>query len=179
MSGIRRTADRMLAALQIEQTAIEKSTPRAEDIRRADSVRHLSGEGRRYTFRTAHRPESWQSGWVLVRTGKDQPWLSAEVESTSRTDEGSCEVRTMMQYLRSHAQVSHAQVLPVTDLIPIPSAAELAGPGDAERGCPAFFPVDEVIPAIEWDISRARERLDLFCPFLNARATKRWIGPLG
>jgi hypothetical protein len=111
---------------------------------------------------------------VAVSRAQDHLVVVADVSAFERLAPARSEVRTMMQHLRSHAQV-----LPVTDLIPIRSAAELAGLSDAERGCPAFFPVDEVIPAIEWDISRARERLDLFCPFLNARATKRWIGPLG
>jgi hypothetical protein len=110
---------------------------------------------------------------VALSRAQDHLIVVADTETFERLAAVGSEVQLMMDHLRRHAQV-----VPVTDLIPIRSAADLAGLGQEERDRPAFFPADEVFAAIAWDITHARRQIDLYSPFLNASATKRWLAPL-
>jgi hypothetical protein len=107
---------------------------------------------------------------VALSRAQDHLVVVADLDAFDRLAPVGSEVQVMMNHLRRNADV-----LPVTDLIPIRSAADLAGLDEGERERPAFFPADEVFPAIAWDIERARGRIDLFSPFLNTPATKRWL----
>lgn len=68
----------------------------------------------------------------------------------------------------------NAQRLNLDDLIPIRSAAELAGLDQDELARPAFFPADEVQRAVEWDIQNARNSIDIYCAFLDPEPVRRW-----
>jgi hypothetical protein len=110
---------------------------------------------------------------VALSRAQDHLVVVADLDAFERLAPVGSEVQVMMNHLRRNAHV-----LPVTELVPIRSAADLAGLDETERERPAFFPADEVLPAIAWDIERARTRIDLFSPFLNTPATNRWLKPL-
>lgn len=110
---------------------------------------------------------------VALSRAQDHLVVVADAHAFSRLAPVGSEVQLMMDHL-----LRHAQVIPATELIPIRSAAELPGLSEDERDRPAFFPADEVFAAIAWDITHSRRQIDLFCPFLNGPATKRWLPPL-
>jgi hypothetical protein len=93
MSEVRRAVDGMLAAVAVEQKAVQDSKPRADGVRHGDGVQPVPGSrGLQYEFRMAAWPTSWQSGPVLVRAGDGQPWLNAEVVSVSASAATGCQV---------------------------------------------------------------------------------------
>jgi hypothetical protein len=110
---------------------------------------------------------------VALSRAQDHLLVVGDAHAFSRLAPVGSEVQLMMDHL-----LRHAQVIPATELIPIRSAAELPGLSEDERDRPAFFPADEVFAAIAWDITHSRRQIDLFCPFLNASATKRWLPKL-
>jgi hypothetical protein len=71
-----------------------------------------------------------------------------------------------------------ARRIPIDDLAPIRSAADLAGLSTEELNRPAFFPADEVYRAVEWDIDQAVKSIDVFCPFLDPGPVQRWLDRL-
>ena len=71
-----------------------------------------------------------------------------------------------------------AQRIPIDDLAPIRSAADLAGLSTEELNRPAFFPADEVYRAVEWDIDQAARSIDVFCPFLDYGPVQTWLDRL-
>ncbi|POM24247.1 exonuclease V subunit alpha [Actinomadura rubteroloni] len=80
------------------------------------------------------------------------------------------EAALMLRHLEAHAQR-----IPVDDLVPVRSAADLGGLDEDELRRPAFFPADEVPRAVAWDIARARSGIDVYCAFLAAEAVRRWL----
>lgn len=69
----------------------------------------------------------------------------------------------------------HAHRLSVDELLPVRSAADLAGLSEEERSRPAFFPADEVARAVRWDIEHAERAIDIYCPFLDPRPVRTWL----
>ncbi|MFI6498913.1 AAA domain-containing protein [Nonomuraea typhae] len=69
----------------------------------------------------------------------------------------------------------HAQRLPVDDLVPFRSAADLAGLPAEELARPAFFPADEVQRAVAWDIAQARRSIEIYCAFLDPTPVRAWL----
>ncbi|MFI6387470.1 AAA domain-containing protein [Nonomuraea sp. NPDC050540] len=69
----------------------------------------------------------------------------------------------------------HAQRLPVDDLVPFRSAADLAGLPAEELARPAFFPADEVPRAVAWDIARAERSIEIYCAFLDPAPVRTWL----
>ncbi|RAY13679.1 hypothetical protein DPM19_18615 [Actinomadura craniellae] len=69
----------------------------------------------------------------------------------------------------------HAQRIPVEELVPVRSAADLGDLDAEELARPAFFPADEVPRAIEWDIAHARGSIDIYCAFLHPGPVQHWL----
>ncbi|WP_158854020.1 AAA domain-containing protein [Saccharothrix deserti] len=80
------------------------------------------------------------------------------------------EVARMLRRLEERAHR-----LPVDALIPVRSAAELGGLSAEDLARPAFFPSDEVVRAIRWDIERAKRSIDVRCAFLDPTPTAEWL----
>ncbi|MFI0348932.1 AAA domain-containing protein [Actinomadura sp. 9N407] len=74
-----------------------------------------------------------------------------------------------------HHLQRHAQRIPIEELVPVRSAADLGHLDAEELARPAFFPADEVERAVEWDISHARSSIDIYCAFLSPHPVKRWL----
>lgn len=68
-----------------------------------------------------------------------------------------------------------AQRIPAQELVPVRSAGDLTGLSEEELRRPAFFPADEVHKALEWDLERATESVEIYCAFLNKPPVKRWL----
>lgn len=68
-----------------------------------------------------------------------------------------------------------AQRIPAQELVPVRSAGDLVGLSEEELRRPAFFPADEVAAALEWDLERATESVEVYCAFLNKRPVERWL----
>ncbi|GAB3723276.1 AAA domain-containing protein [Nocardiopsis nanhaiensis] len=68
-----------------------------------------------------------------------------------------------------------AQRIPAEELVPVRTAGDLVGLSEEELRRPAFFPADEVAAALEWDLERATESVEVYCAFLNRRPVERWL----
>ncbi|MBB6120544.1 AAA domain-containing protein [Nocardiopsis algeriensis] len=68
-----------------------------------------------------------------------------------------------------------AQRIPAQELVPVRSAGDLTGLSEEELRRPAFFPADEVHRALEWDLERATESVEIYCAFLNRTPVQRWL----
>lgn len=90
----------------------------------------------------------------------------------SKLGHGS-EAGRMLEHLERHAHK-----LSVDDLVPFRAAGDLAELPEDELARPAFFPADEVPRAVEWDIDRAHQSIDLFCAFLDPQPVRKWLGLL-
>src|SRR5664280_716726 len=93
---------------------------------------------------------------VTLSRAQDHLVVVADVDFLSAHVDPGSEVAPMLAYLRRHADR-----LSVDDLIPVRSAAELAGLPEDDLVRSAFFPADEVPRAVSWDIARARESIDV------------------
>ncbi|MEV2279400.1 AAA domain-containing protein [Nocardiopsis sp. NPDC049922] len=92
-----------------------------------------------------------------------------------------------VDYLREHLQPGSetvimldtleklAQRIPAQELVPVRSAGDLVGLSEEELRRPAFFPADEVTKALEWDLARATESIEIYCAFLNKGPVERWL----
>lgn len=96
--------------------------------------------------------------------------MVANVAFLRRELRADSEAARMLRHLEAHAQR-----LPVDDLVPIRSAADLRGLDEEELARPAFFPADEVARAVEWDIQHARQSIDIYCAFLNPQPVQYWL----
>ncbi|GAA1081428.1 AAA domain-containing protein [Nocardiopsis metallicus] len=68
-----------------------------------------------------------------------------------------------------------AQRIPAEELVPVRTAGDLVGLSEEELRRPAFFPADEVTKALEWDLARTTESIEIYCAFLNKRPVERWL----
>ena len=107
---------------------------------------------------------------VTLSRAQDHLVVVADVDFLSAHVDPGSEVAPMLAYLRRHADR-----LSVDDLIPVRSAAELAGLPEDDLVRPAFFPADEVPRAVSWDIARARESIDVYCAFLDPQPVRIWL----
>ncbi len=107
---------------------------------------------------------------VALSRAQDHLVVVANVEFLRGELRAGSEAARMLDYLERHAQR-----LPVEDLVPIRSAAELGRLDEEELARPAFFPADEVARAVEWDIARARSSIDIFCAFLSPNPVRFWL----
>ncbi|OLT24592.1 hypothetical protein BJF83_06270 [Nocardiopsis sp. CNR-923] len=92
-----------------------------------------------------------------------------------------------VEYLREHLRPGSetvimldtleesAQRIPAQELVPVRSAGDLVGLSEEELRRPAFFPADEVTRALEWDLARANESIEIYCAFLNKGPVERWL----
>jgi hypothetical protein len=110
---------------------------------------------------------------VTLSRAQDHLVVIADVDFLSTHVAGDSEVSKLLSHLQRHA--IH---LSVDDLVPVRSAADLAGLSTDDLDRPAFFPADEVPRAVGWDISRARESIDVYCAFLDRQPVRRWLREL-
>lgn len=68
-----------------------------------------------------------------------------------------------------------SQRIPAQELVPVRSAGDLTDLSEEDLRRPAFFPADEVHKALEWDLERATESVEIYCAFLNKRAVQVWL----
>ena len=80
---------------------------------------------------------------MTLSRAQDHLVVVADVDFLSAHVDPGSEVAPMLAYLRRHADR-----LSVDDLIPVRSAAELAGLPEDDLVRPAFFPADEVPRAV-------------------------------
>jgi hypothetical protein len=83
------------------------------------------------------------------------------------------EVRVMLDLLERKAQRIN-----IGELVPIRKAEELKSLSEDDLARPAFFPADETDRAIEWDIARARTRIEIYCPFMSKSRVARFRAAL-
>ncbi|MEW2355966.1 AAA domain-containing protein [Spirillospora sp. NPDC029432] len=107
---------------------------------------------------------------VALSRAQDHLVVVANVDFMSRMLSRGSEAGRMLRHLERHAQR-----IPVDDLVPVRSAADLGGLDEEELARPAFFPADEVARAVEWDIVHARGSIDIYCAFLSAQAVRHWL----
>ncbi|MCO5994773.1 AAA domain-containing protein [Actinoallomurus rhizosphaericola] len=107
---------------------------------------------------------------VALSRAQDHLVVVADVDFLHHNLEPGSEAARMLGYLERHAQS-----LPVDDLVPFRSAADLAGLDEKELARPAFFPADEVQRAVEWDIGQARRSIEIHCAFLDPVPVRRWL----
>lgn len=106
---------------------------------------------------------------VALSRAQDHLVVIADVERLRAKLPPRSEARTMLDHLEAHAQT-----LTVDQLIPIRSAADLARLPDEDLTRPAFFPANEVDRAVQWDIERARSRIDIYTFLLSKVRVPRW-----
>jgi len=111
---------------------------------------------------------------VALSRAQDHLIVVADVEHLRGHLAPHSEARAMLNHLEHHAQVISAD-----QLVPIREAAQLSALSEEELARPAFFPADEVAKAVEWDIARARESIDVYCPFLDPQPVRRWSALFG
>ncbi|GAA4148220.1 AAA domain-containing protein [Actinomadura keratinilytica] len=107
---------------------------------------------------------------VALSRAQDHLVVVANVAFLRRELRADSEAARMLDHLERHAQR-----LPVEDLVPVRSAADLGELDEEELARPAFFPADEVARAVEWDIARARSSIDIFCAFLSPGPVRHWL----
>jgi hypothetical protein len=107
---------------------------------------------------------------VALSRAQDHLVVVANVEFMRRALRRGSEVGRMLRHLEGCAQR-----IPVEDLVPVRSAADLGALDEEELARPAFFPADEIPRAVEWDIARARSSIDIYCAFLSPYAVRRWL----
>ncbi|WP_083254878.1 AAA domain-containing protein [Amycolatopsis orientalis] len=110
---------------------------------------------------------------VALSRAQDHLVVVADVDFLGERLQPGSEAAHMLDHL-----VRHADRISVDDLVPVREAADLSGLSKEELARPAFFPADEVPRAIEWDIDHAVRSLEIYSPFLDRRAVKRWLGRL-
>ncbi|MES9541065.1 AAA domain-containing protein [Actinomadura sp. NPDC000600] len=106
---------------------------------------------------------------VALSRAQDHLVVVADVEFLRRELPPHGEAARMLRHLETHAQR-----LPVEDLVPVRAASDLGGLDEKELARPAFFPADEVARAVAWDIARAETGIDVYCAFLNDSAVRKW-----
>ncbi|MBT2207690.1 AAA domain-containing protein [Actinomadura sp. NEAU-AAG7] len=107
---------------------------------------------------------------VALSRAQDHLVLVANTEFMHRGLSRTSEAARMLAHFEKHAQR-----LPVEDLVPVRSAADLGGLAPEELARPAFFPADEVSRAVEWDIAQARQSIDIYCAFLAPTPVRYWL----
>ncbi|WP_395108495.1 AAA domain-containing protein [Actinomadura sp. SCN-SB] len=107
---------------------------------------------------------------VALSRARDHLVVVANVQYMQRALRPDSEAVRMLHHLWRHAQR-----IPVDELVPVRSAADLGVLDEEELARPAFFPADEVQRAVEWDIARARKSIDIYCAFLNGQAVRYWL----
>ncbi|GGV42977.1 hypothetical protein GCM10010182_79580 [Actinomadura cremea] len=107
---------------------------------------------------------------VALSRAQDHLVLVANTGFMHRGLSPTSEAARMLGYFEKHAQR-----IPVEELVPVRSAADLGGLAPEELARPAFFPADEVSRAVEWDIARARRSIDIYCAFLAANPVRYWL----
>jgi hypothetical protein len=110
---------------------------------------------------------------VALSRAQDHLVVVANVEFMMRSLSRGSEAARMLQHLWRHAQR-----IPVDDLVPVRSAADLGVLEEEELARPAFFPADEVRRAVEWDIAHARKSIDIYCAFLSPQPVQYWLSRL-
>ncbi|WP_190864921.1 AAA domain-containing protein [Actinomadura sp. RB99] len=107
---------------------------------------------------------------VALSRAQDHLVLVANTDFMHRNLSPASEAARMLEYFERHAQR-----LPVEELVPVRSAADLSGLAPEELARPAFFPADEVSRGVEWDIAHARHSIDIYCAFLAANPVRYWL----
>lgn len=107
---------------------------------------------------------------VALSRAQDHLVLVANTEFMHRRLNRTSEAAQMLGYFERHAQR-----LPVEELVPVRSAADLSGLAPEELARPAFFPADEVSRGVEWDIAHAHHSIDIYCAFLAANPVRYWL----
>ena len=107
---------------------------------------------------------------VMLSRAEDHLVVVADVDFLDAHVTPGSEVARMLAHLRQHADR-----LSVDDLVPVRSAADLAGLADDDLVRPAFFPADEVPRAVLWDIARARQSVEVYSAFLDPRPVRTWL----
>jgi hypothetical protein len=107
---------------------------------------------------------------VALSRAQDHLVLVANTQFMHRKLSPASETARMLEYFEKHAQR-----LPVEELVPVRSAADLSGLAPEELARPAFFPADEVSRAVEWDIAHAHRSIDIYCAFLAGTPVRYWL----
>ncbi|WP_018686415.1 AAA domain-containing protein [Actinokineospora enzanensis] len=106
---------------------------------------------------------------VALSRAQDHVVVVADVAHLRERLPAGSEVRVMLDHL-----TAHARHVPLDDLIPVRTAAELGDLAADDLARPAFFPADEVDAAVLWDFARAARRIEIYCPFLHSRRMPRF-----
>ncbi|MCG8918132.1 AAA domain-containing protein [Actinokineospora sp. PR83] len=107
---------------------------------------------------------------VALSRAQDHLVVVADVDFLKRNLPPGSEAARLVEHLERHAHR-----LSIDDLVPVRTAADLAGLTEEELARPSFFPADEVHRAVEWDIDHAGRSLEIYCPFLDPRPVRRWL----
>ncbi|GGS97555.1 hypothetical protein GCM10010156_64700 [Planobispora rosea] len=107
---------------------------------------------------------------VALSRAQDHLIVVANTEFLHTNLSPGSEAARMLSHLERHARM-----LSVDDLVPVRCAADLAGLDEDELARPAFFPADEVLRAVEWDIERAQRSIEIYCAFLDPTPVSRWL----
>lgn len=110
---------------------------------------------------------------VALSRAQDHLVVVANVDFLRRKLPPGGEAVRMLDHLESFAQR-----IPVDDLVPVRTAADLGSLAPEDLARPAFFPADEVERAVAWDVARATKSIDVYCAFLSVAPTKKWLRPL-
>lgn len=100
---------------------------------------------------------------VAVSRAQDHLVVVANVRHMRGQLAPGSEVGVLLDHLEEHAHR-----LPIDELIPVRTAAELGELTEDDLARPAFFPADESDRAIRWDLDRARVRVEIYCAFMRA-----------
>jgi KaiC/GvpD/RAD55 family RecA-like ATPase len=107
---------------------------------------------------------------VALSRAQDHLVVIADVRFLREHLAPNSEAAAMLDYL-----TARAHRLPVDDLVPIRAASDLSGLSVEELARPAFFPADEVVRAVAWDIERAARSVEIYCPFLDRTPVRQWL----
>ncbi|WP_017582237.1 AAA domain-containing protein [Nocardiopsis valliformis] len=107
---------------------------------------------------------------VALSRAQDHLVVIADVEHLREHLSPGSETVIMLDTLEKSAQR-----IPAQELVPVRSAGDLVGLSEEELRRPAFFPADEVTRALEWDLARTNESVEIYCAFLNKGPVERWL----
>lgn len=109
---------------------------------------------------------------VALSRAQDHLIVIADVEHLRAHLAPHSEAVRMLDHLEQRALR-----LPVDQLVPIRSAADLGTLSEDELSRPAFFPADEVKRAVAWDMRQATKTIEVYCAFLDPGPVRYWVGP--
>jgi superfamily I DNA and/or RNA helicase len=106
---------------------------------------------------------------VALSRARDHLVIVANVRHLRAKLSPVSEVRVMLDLLERKAQRIN-----IGELVPIRKAEDLKSLSEDDLARPAFFPADETDLAIEWDFTRARTRIEIYCAFLSKSRVVRF-----